>query len=213
MTLVKCALTLPRCVALFPRRCFSMRNLTPLTSFLHNQSFQLSQQNSWYSDRIRIWNSGDSQPKALTETIIGVADYGNNPNNHPVVLKLETATENDIFVGFNRVSGINAKAKDHIDRVTIVEQGGDGKGYSTSVMIQSLGAGQSHTIANWQKSGKNMVITVKSIATGNPWSAVVEFNFNNAVAPTPLPTPKPTPKPTPLPTPKPSAKPTAKPVS
>ena len=168
------------------------------------KSFQLSQQNSWYSDHIRVWNSGDSQPKANTYNIIGIADYGNNPNNYPVVVKLETGTEFDIFVGLNRVRGINAKAKDAIDEVSIIEQGGDGKGYATSVMMKSLGDGRSYTFGNWRKTGKNMVVTVKKIETGSdPWYATVEFNFDNADSDTPSPSAKPTPAPTPEPTPQP----------
>ena len=168
------------------------------------KSYQLSQQGSWYSNRIVEWDSGSSGSKALTQRIVGVADYGNNPENLPVVVKLETGSSDDIFVGFNRVRGINAAAKDAIDQVTVMEQGANGVGYSTSITLAILSAGQSYTINDWKNSGKKMVITVKSITTGqNPWVAEVEFNFNNASTSTPQPTPRPTPQPTPQPTPKP----------
>lgn len=168
------------------------------------KSYQLSQQGSWYSNRIVTWNSGSSGSKALTQRMVGIADYGNNPDKLPVVVKLETGSSDDLFVGFNRVRGINSAAKDAVDRVTVMEQGANGAGYSTSITLAILSAGQSHTVNNWQSSGKKMVITVNSITTGsNPWVAEVEFNFNNASTGTPKPTPRPTPRPTPKPTPKP----------
>ena len=161
------------------------------------KNFQLSQQGSWYSNHIQVWNSGNSQPNAKTETLIGIADYGNNQNNLPVVIKLETTTPNDIFVGFNRVTGINSASKDAIDKVTVIQQGNDGVGYSTSKMLAELSSGQSYTISNWQGSGKNMVITVKDIRKrSDPWTAEVEFSFDGGSASrTPVPTSRPTDEP------------------
>jgi hypothetical protein len=100
------------------------------------------------------------------------------------------------------VRGTNASAKDAIDEVSIIEQGDDGKGYATSVMLKSLGDGRSFTLGNWRKTGKNMVITGKKIETGSdPWYITVEFNFDNADSDTPSPSTKTTPAPTPEPTP------------
>ena len=161
------------------------------------KNFQLSQQGSWYSDHIRVWNSGNSQPNAKIETLIGIADFGNNKSNLPVVVKLETNNADDIFVGFNRVRGINSAAKDAIDKVTVIIQGNDGIGYSPSMMLAELAAGETYTINDWQSSRKNMVITVNNIRKGSdPWTAEVEFNFDGGTASS---TPPPTPQPTRLP--------------
>eukprot|EP00804_Cyclotella_cryptica_P016798 CCRYP_001799-RE/>CCRYP_001799-RE protein AED:0.07 eAED:0.07 QI:359/1/1/1/0.92/0.85/14/1113/1072 len=173
------------------------------------KSFQISSAGGWYDDRTMTWDSGNSNPTRLVQNIIGIADYGNNPNRLPVVVKLETGTANDIFVGFNRASGVNSASKQANDEVTVIEQGNNGGGYAKSILLTSLSSGGSFTINNWQSSGKNMVITVNSIQKINPWSAEVEFNFNNAQGPqpSPLPTPQPSPRPSPIPTPVPTGKP------
>ena len=140
----------------------------------------------------------------LVQNIIGLADYDNNASNDPVIVKLESGGSEDLFVGFNRARGINAATKEGKDMVTIIEQGKDGTGYATSVLQKVLSSGQSHTVKNWQGSGKNLVISVRNIRTGQaPWYAEVEFNFDNASQGTPPPTPRPTPRPSPLPTPDP----------
>jgi hypothetical protein len=144
------------------------------------------------------YKRNSKKTKLYTQNIVGIADYGNNPDSLPVVVKLETTTADDIFVGFNRVRGINFASKDAIDQVTVVKQGLDGKGYSSSDMLAILSNGQSHTIRNWQGSGKSMMITVKNIHKDkNPWSAEVEFDFDNASSSnTPAPTHRPTSQPT-----------------
>ena len=165
------------------------------------KSFQLSQQGSWYHDRVVTWDSGDSRPNVLVQNLVGIADYGNSPDNYAVVVKLETGTSTDLFVGFNRASGINSATKDGKNMVTIVEQDRDGVGYATSKMLSILSSGESYKAGNWQKSGKDLVVTVRNIQSGQaPWYAEVEFNFDNASSGTPPPTPSPTPKPSPEPT-------------
>ena len=42
-----------------------------------------------------------------TGTLIGVAEWKNNVNNLPVVIKIESGTATDAFVGFNRATGMN----------------------------------------------------------------------------------------------------------
>ena len=148
----------------------------------------------WYADRLDYWNSGNTGSNRIVKKIIGIADYGNNPQSRPVVVKLESGTENDLFIGFNRKRGINSASKMGNDQVTVIEQGRDGNGYSKSVFLSGLSAGQSYTKSNWQGSGKNMVIRVLNIDTSsNPWTAEVEFNFNNAAGTPPTPNPAPLP--------------------
>ena len=47
-----------------------------------------------------------------------------------VVLKIETQTTNDFFIGFNRAQGINAQNVEAEDEVTIIETGQDGLWFS-----------------------------------------------------------------------------------
>lgn len=40
-----------------------------------------------------------------TVELVGIADYDNPYSNLPVVIKLETGTNSDYFIGFNRAIG------------------------------------------------------------------------------------------------------------
>ena len=60
----------------------------------------------WYdSNKIII------DPKAQqfwSGTIVGIADFDNNPDQYPVVVKIETGTSTDQFINFNRAKGVNS---------------------------------------------------------------------------------------------------------
>ena len=61
----------------------------------------------------------------MSGEVIGLADYKNNPNNRPIVVKLES-------LGFNRAVGINKDTAAARDKVTVMVAGSDGIGYSRS---------------------------------------------------------------------------------
>ena len=56
-----------------------------------------------------------------TETIVGIADFDNNILNHPVVVQIETGTETDQFIAFNRATGVNRQNDEADNEVTMVE--------------------------------------------------------------------------------------------
>ena len=163
------------------------------------KSFQIASAGAWYEDSIITWNSGSTTPKLWSGKVVGVADYDNNPLKHPVSIKLETGTSTDYFLGFNRAKGVNRDNQQASDQVTIIETGSNGVGYSQSFLKATLSQGQSYTFSNWQGSGKDMVVTIKTIdLNADPGFADVSLNFNNAPE-TPAPTPMPTVKITPAP--------------
>jgi hypothetical protein len=166
----------------------------------------------WYNDsRLSI------KPKdgLWSGTIIGVADYGNNPSNHPVVIRIETDTFTDQFITFNRAAGINIETKEAKNEVTIVETGNNGEWYSQSFLMATLEQGQSYTYMNWANTGENLVVDVQTInisaGTGYATVKVCLQKDCNGVS-TPAPTPSPTRQPVIAPTPYPTRKPTIAPT-
>ncbi len=70
------------------------------------KNFQMVRGNdSWYNDNnydTEVWDSGKAGGTYWAGTILGIADYQNNPDARPVVVKIESGASQDLFVGFNR---------------------------------------------------------------------------------------------------------------
>lgn len=141
--------------------------------------------------------------------IIGVAEYNNNPNNHIIVLKIETGQAADYFVGFNRAVHSNKDVVQAHNQVTVYKvQEGDGLAYSHSSLKATLFSGQRATINNWRGSSQALNIKVHEINTNvEPGYADVEITYG-----TPMPTRQPTKNPTLEPTKKPTREPTKNPT-
>ena len=57
-------------------------------------------QNRWYDDQdIMLWNSGTTVRKQWSGRLVGIAQYYKNTANNPVVIKLETGSSKDWFIG------------------------------------------------------------------------------------------------------------------
>ena len=114
----------------------------------------------WYDDSKELFD-----PK-LTDwigTMVGIADYENNPNNRPVVLKIETGTLTDQLIAFNRAIGINRENDQADDEVTVVETGRNGEQFSQSWLKASLKQGETYKYEDWASTGQALEITVKKI--------------------------------------------------
>merc|ERR1712232_850252 len=99
---------------------------------------------------------------------MGIAEYLNNPGQHPVVVKLETGTPQDYFIAFNRAVGVNADNDEADNLVTIVQvTGNNGEGYAQSFLRGYIGQGQSFTLDGFGGSAKNIVIEVVNIDTSS----------------------------------------------
>lgn len=176
------------------------------------KNFQISQgHGSWYNNSYdtKTWNTGVNGGTSWSGKIIGIADYTNNPNSSPVVVKIESGQSTDLFVGFNRATGVNKDAPEARNKVTVIQAGNNGFGYSQSYLKATLSQGESYTVQNWRGSGLDMTILVKSINVnlfnGEPGYADVLMTFGDATGkPTTNPTPVPTSNPTKLPTSSPS---------
>jgi hypothetical protein len=145
-----------------------------------------------------------------TVTLVGVAEY-NIRNGNPVVVKLETGTSDDFFIGFNRAVGANSQNDEADNEVTIVTTGNNGISYSQSFLQAHLIQGESHTITNFGGTGVDLKITAESInISSTPGTAMIKVEY--LIAPSNPPTLQPTNAPTPIPTTQPTNAPTPQPT-
>ena len=168
----------------------------------------------WYNDRKKMLTPRSQISGWETmETIVGIADYQKN-NMFPVVLKLETGTSNDYFVGFNRAAGINEDNKEADDQLTIVQSGKNGDSFSQSWLKATLKVSEQYTIENFGGvDGTNIVIILDSIDKKHDgsWQANVKvIKSSLESSPSRKPSANPTQPPTSEPT---SATPTTSPKS
>ena len=183
------------------------------------KTFQIARGgSSWYNDNTYdtiVWNS--ETVRQWSGEVIGLADYKNNPNNRPIVVKLESL---GLFVGFNRAVGINKDTAAARDKVTVMVAGSDGLGYSRSSLRAVLSQGEMHRVPNWQGSGEELTIFVREInLIADPVYADVIMRLGDSATPTAKPSLRPsssptTRRPTPLPsTAKPSPRPSSSPTT
>ena len=118
-------------------------------------------------------------------SMVGVAEITVNNNKLPAVMKLETGTTNDYFVGFNRATGRNSQNDEADDEVTIVQTGNNGVSYSQSYLKATLKQGESYKIGDLE------IIATSINISSQPGVAVVTLKKGNqgTAAPTAAPTP------------------------
>ena len=138
-------------------------------------------------------------------TLVGIADY-NHPTtqNLDVLIKLETGTWNDYFIGFNRAVGVNSDNVEADNELTIVTTGANGEGYTQSWLKAHLVEGESYEITDYFTTPVTVRLIKIDKPANAPWRATLVVG-NNGSTPPPtispgLPTPSPTPAPTPPPT-------------
>lgn len=130
----------------------------------------------WYDGSIGVV---DPLVSSWTGKMVGVADFLNNPENLNVVMKIESGTSTDLYVGFNRATGINSQNDLCDNCVTIIQTGSNGLGYSQSWnVINPKGGmntvGEKLSIGNFGGSGSDLIIEVLNIdLTSNPGTATV----------------------------------------
>ena len=168
----------------------------------------------WYNDKkITVDPLVNSDTSV---TMVGVADYAVAGSNRYVVTKIETGTSVDLFVAFNRATGINSQNDQADDQVTIVETGNNGESYSQSFLKATLLQGQSYVATNFAGSGQDLTITATAITLSNTAGAsqaVVNVKLGENVPPTKSPTKAPTDTPVAAPSKSPTKAPTGSPVA
>lgn len=156
--------------------------------------------NGWYTDRdtdIQEWDSGIIGGTYWSGQLVGIAEYGIDPRDRPVVLKLETGTDTDLYIGFNRATGANKDNDEADDELTVTEMGANGLTYSQSYLKATLRSGEVYTRSNWRDSGIDLVVRVNEIniaVVPGYADIVVEFGDYSSGSPTSRPTSSPTPR-------------------
>lgn len=161
---------------------------------------------NWYdASRVSTWNAGGSG-SVWSGKLVGVAEYDNISVDGRLVLRIVTGGSTDLYVGFNRKTGMNEDNKQGSDMVTVVQAGAGGITYSTSSLKATLTQGQSYYLPNWRGDGSSLEIFVDVIRTDVvPGYAIVRAAIAGSGGPANPPTNPPTRVP---PTRKPSRPPT-----
>jgi hypothetical protein len=127
----------------------------------------------WYDNNKMVLNPREDSSTTLT--LVGIADFQNNPDNHPVVVKIETQTVTDHFIAFNRAIGVNSQNDEADNEVTIVQSGNNGEGYSQSYLKATLTQDEIYIFTNWQGTGQDLTVEATVInLSANPAYATVQ---------------------------------------
>jgi len=149
-----------------------------------------SWQTGWFDNKRVNMNIGGTgaTDNCFDGEITGQSDYNVN-TNQIMLVKMNRSAGRDLFLMYNKKTGINSGTVEGGNLVTIVEADGEGTTYGESWLVAKLGAGQIYTASNYLGAGKDLVITVLSIgATAN---VRIEYDglCTNTMAPTPAPCP------------------------
>ena len=153
------------------------------------KNWQIAHHGAWYADH-KLLLDPFTDPIS-SHRLVGVSEYDliDDVPTAIAVLKLETHTNTDFFIGFNRANRQNADNRLSSNEVTLIEAGNNGEGYSESKFITSLKQGESYTIEGFGGSNEGVAITVSEIDTSNsPGYADVSIVFGDG-SHTPAPTP------------------------
>jgi hypothetical protein len=141
-----------------------------------------SWQTQWYSSKTRVVDP--SVGGCFNEKLYGVASFGNSASS-VVLVKIG----DDIYVAFNRQTGINSETQDGANQVLVTQQAaGSGE---ESELVATLSAGG---VWNGVVGGRSISVTVLSIdLVSSPAFARVRIaESGNSCTPSVSPTAKPT---------------------
>ena len=119
-----------------------------------------SWQLGWYNNKRESLNF--RKRGGFNGKLIGVTDYQNTGAAGMYVnIKVDSSTPTDIYVGFNRQAGINSGTKEAANQVTVTTQTAQQK----SELVGRLSQGATHTISNFDGTGKKLFVKVNQINT------------------------------------------------
>jgi len=136
------------------------------------KNFQIANSGAWYDEKYVITLNMNSDTPYRELRFVGVAEYdkvaqydSETNEDIAVVVKLETGSDVDFFVGFNRKTGQNSHNKLASDEVTIIEAGANGESYAQSWFTAGLAQGESYSFSKWAKTNEELVVKVVNIDT------------------------------------------------
>ena len=113
------------------------------------KSFQLG----WYDDRTKVIDPAIDLP--FHATMIGVSDYANSDPSNYVVVKILGSYDSDIYIGYNRKSGINSGTGEGGNKIMVVTR--SSTGYSNSILMAKLDSSNYYSISDFY-SGSDLII-------------------------------------------------------
>jgi hypothetical protein len=84
----------------------------------------------------------------LDAQITGQSDYDVN-SDQTILVKMNRSSGRDLFLMYNKKTGINSGTVEGGDLVTVVEADAEGMAYGESWLVAKLGAGQGYTASNY----------------------------------------------------------------
>jgi len=137
---------------------------------------------------MNIGGSGATD-NCLETDITGQADYDIDLDQ-TIIVKMNKPSGRDLFLMYNKKTGINSGTLEGGNTVMVVEADSEGTAYGESWLVGKLGAGASKTFADYlgDGSGRDLVITVPSINDGK---AQVKIDFDGLCDRTMAPTTSP----------------------
>ena len=119
-----------------------------------------SWQSGWFADKSLVLDPNNDAGTCYSGPLYALASYTSSPADAKVLIQLKSTSGTNYHIGFNGQHSSNSGTVEHGNRVLITTQQATG----ASFKIANLVASQSHTIANYDGSGRDVTITVDSIS-------------------------------------------------
>lgn len=132
------------------------QNDTPVMCFNAAKSWQAG----WFADKSVTIDPNNDAGSCYSGPLYGQDSYTTSPADATVLIQLQSTSGTNYHIGFNGKQGSNSGTVEHGNRVLITTQAATGPSFK----IANLGAGQSYTIANYDGSGRDVVISVTSVS-------------------------------------------------
>lgn len=144
---------------------------SPIMCFNNAKSWQ----SGWFSDATHQVNVNEN----WTGDIQGQVSYDPNggPGQLPVVVKINTNTADDFFVGFNWRTSHNSGTQEAANQVTIQKQGGEGTANGNeSDLLAKMNAGGSYQGADSGSIPFTVTVNTINTSTGRANISIVYGN-------------------------------------
>lgn len=132
-------------------------------------------QTGWFADKSLTIDPNNDAGICYSGALYGQDSYTSSPVDAYVLIKLQSNSGQDYYIGYNGKQGSNSGTAEHGNRVLITTQAATGE----SMKIANLGAGQSYTIENYDGSGRDVTVSVTSISGSD--HAVIDIQCGPAL--------------------------------
>jgi hypothetical protein len=115
-----------------------------------------SWQLGWYADKSTTLDPFVTP--SWSGRLVGLAEYDKAEGTENIIVKVETGTEIDYYLGFNRQTGINSETQEGGDQVLISTKGLEGEAFAKSILHAKVSAGGSFEMTGFGGRGLGMKV-------------------------------------------------------